>query len=147
VNKVEALRKSTLLGGVDEARLEALAAITRERSLEVDETLIRAGDKGAMAMFIVLEGMVEVRREGLPLSRLGPGNHFGEMALLTSGDSPRSADVVAVEPTRVLQLTSWDLFPFLDANPEVARAIIGELARRLVLADERLIAILGGQEA
>jgi CRP-like cAMP-binding protein len=64
------------------------------------------------------------------------------MALLTPDNVPRSADVVATQPTRVLQLASWDLFPFLDTNPALARAIIAELARRLIQADERLSAAL-----
>ncbi|MEX0946528.1 MAG: cyclic nucleotide-binding domain-containing protein, partial [Acidimicrobiia bacterium] len=108
-------------------------------------TLIKAGDTGALAMYVIVEGKVEVSKNGKTLSVLGPGQHIGEMALLAPEDTPRSADVRALEPTRVLQLASWDLFPFLDTNPAVSRAIVAELARRLIMADERLAAILAGE--
>jgi CRP-like cAMP-binding protein len=145
MEKVEALRKSALLRALDDAQLASLAGIAKERALNPGDTLITAGDKGALAMYVVLDGKVEVSKSGKTLSVLGPGQHIGEMALLAPEDTPRSADVKAVEPTRVLQLASWDLFPFLDTNPAVSRAIISELARRLILADERLAAILAGE--
>jgi CRP-like cAMP-binding protein len=142
VDKVDALRTSDLLKALDDSQLASLAGIAKERALNPGDTLITAGDKGALAMYVILEGKVEVSRKGKTLSVLGPGQHIGEMALLAPDDTPRSADVTAVEPTRVLQLASWDLFPFLDTNPAVSRAIIAELARRLILADERLTALL-----
>ena len=145
MDKVEALRTSALLRSLDDSQLESLAGIAKERTLNPGDTLIREGDEGALAMYVILDGKVEVRKRGNPLTILGPGQHLGEMALLAP-ETPRSAEVVAVEQTRVLQLASWDLFPFLDTNPAMARAIIAELARRLVKADERLAAILSGEE-
>ncbi|MDP3984627.1 MAG: cyclic nucleotide-binding domain-containing protein [Acidimicrobiia bacterium] len=145
MDRVEALKTSALLRALDDSQLESLAGIAKERTLNTGDVLIRAGDTGALAMYIILEGKVEVSRRGTPLSIMGPGQHIGEMALLAPEDTPRSADVKVIEPTRVLQLASWDLFPFLDINPAVARAIITELARRLVMADERLVQILSGE--
>jgi len=142
MEKVEALRSSSLLGALEEDQLASLAGIAKERSLQAGDTLIRAGDTGALAMYVILEGSMEVSKDGNRLSVLGPGQHIGEMALLAPDNVPRSADVVATQPTRVLQLASWDLFPFLDTNPAMARAIITELARRLIQADERLSAAL-----
>lgn len=145
MEKVEALRKSALLRALDESQLESLAGIAKERNLAPGDVLIREGDEGALAMYIVIDGKVEVRKRGNPLTILGPGQHLGEMSLL-SPESPRSAEVVAIEPTTVLQLASWDFFPFLDTSPAMARAIITELARRLIRADERLAAVLSGEE-
>jgi CRP-like cAMP-binding protein len=142
MEKVDALRTSSLLGALEDDQLASLAGIAKERSLAPGDTLIRAGDTGALAMYVILEGSVEVIKDGNRLSVLGPGQHIGEMALLAPDNAPRSADVVAAEPTRILQLASWDLFPFLDTNPALARAIITELARRLIQADERLSAAL-----
>lgn len=142
MDKVDALRNSDLLKALDDSQLASLAGIAKERALNAGDTLITAGDKGALAMYVILEGKVQVSKKGKTLSELGPGQHIGEMALLAPDDTPRSADVTAMEPTRVLQLASWDLFPFLDTNPAVSRAIIAELARRLILADERLTALL-----
>lgn len=145
MDKVEALRSSSLLRALSDSEMQSLMGIVNERTFSQGETLIRAGDTGALAMFIILDGKVEVSRGGKALSILGPGQHIGEMALLGPQDLPRSADVVAVEPTRVLQLASWDLFTYLDTNPAIAKAIITELARRLTLADQRLVSILSGE--
>lgn len=145
MDKVEALKCSALLRALDDSQLESLAGIAKERSLRPGDVLIREGDEGALAMYVIIDGRVEVRKKGNPLTIMGAGQHLGEMALLAP-ETPRSAEVVAIEPTRILQLASWDLFPFLDSNPGMYRAIINELARRLVRADERLAAILSGEE-
>jgi CRP-like cAMP-binding protein len=146
MEKVEALRGSSLMRALTDDQLQSLAGFANEREYKPGQYLIRAGDTGAIAMYVILDGRVEVSREGTALSVLGPGQHIGEMALLGPEDMPRTADVKAVEPTRVLALARWDILPFLDTNPEVAKAFITELARRLVLADERLTRILSGQE-
>lgn len=143
VDKVEALRSSPLLRALSDSELHSLMGIANERSLAAGQTLITAGEKG-VAMYIILEGKVQVSRGGTALSVLGPGQHVGEMALLAPDDIVRSADVVAIEPTRILQIAAWDLSTFIDSNPAVAKAIIAELARRLALADERLVSILAG---
>lgn len=145
MDKVEALRSSTLLSALSDSELESLMGIVNERTFAPGEHLIRAGDTGALAMYVILDGQVQVSRQGSPLTTMGPGQHIGEMALLGPSDVARSADVVAVEPTTVLQLASWDLFTFLDSNPSVAKAIISELARRLIAADERLATHMAGE--
>lgn len=145
MDKLEALRTSSLMRALSETELSSLVSITNERQFAPGERLIKAGETGAVAMYVILEGKVEVAREGNALSVLGPGNHIGEMALLAPDDMPRTADVTAVEPTRVLQIAKWDIFPFLETNPEVAKALITELARRLALADDRLARILTGE--
>jgi CRP-like cAMP-binding protein len=132
-----------LLKALSDAELESLMGIVNERSLDAGQTLITAGEKG-VAMYIILEGKVQVSKGGTSLSVLGPGQHVGEMALLAPDQVTRSADVVALEPTRILQIAAWDLSTFIDSNPAVAKAIIAELARRLALADERLVSILAG---
>ncbi|MGQ0847632.1 MAG: Crp/Fnr family transcriptional regulator [Actinomycetota bacterium] len=145
MDKLDALRTSSLMRALSDNELQSLASIANEREFSPGQRLINAGDTGAVAMYVILEGKVEVARQGTHLSVLGPGNHIGEMALLAPDDMPRTADVTAVEPTRVLQIAKWDIFPFLDTNPEVAKALITELARRLALADDRLIRILAGE--
>ena len=143
MEKVEALRSSPLLRALSDRELHSLTGIANERTIPAGHKLITAGEKG-VAMYIILEGQVQVSRGGTSLSVLGPGQHVGEMALLAPNDIVRSADVVAMETTRVLQIAAWDLSTFIDSNPAVAKAIIAELARRLALADERLVSILAG---
>lgn len=138
MDKLTALRQSPLLRALEERQLEALAGIAKQRNFAAGSSVITAGTSGALAMFVVLEGEMEVRRDGTVLARLGAGDHFGEMAVLAPDGMPRSADVVAVTDTTVLQVTKWDLMPFLKSNPDVAIALIGELAKRLTETNARL---------
>ena len=68
-------------------------------------------------------------RDGETLSRLGPGEFFGELSLLDG--QPRIANVVAEEPTTCLALASWDFEAILAEEPGVALAVLRGVARRL----------------
>ncbi len=140
MDRIDALRRSPLLAAFEDRQLQSLASIAKDRSFQPGDYLIRQGDSGGMAMYVILDGKVEVRAGDVVLDELGPGAHIGEMALLAGDDAPRSADVVATEPTTALQITRWDLLPFLESNPKIALAVIEELARRLQAADRALAA-------
>ncbi|MGH8874805.1 MAG: Crp/Fnr family transcriptional regulator [Acidimicrobiia bacterium] len=136
--KLTALRKSPILGSLTDAQAASLISIAKERMFDPGDHVVRAGTTGARAMWVILEGKVEVRSGRRMLVEFGPGAHVGEMALMAPEDTPRSADVVAVEPTRTLQITKWDLMPFVKSNPELALAMVEELSKRLAAADAAL---------
>ena len=138
MDRIEALRQSPLLRAFEERQLQSLAGVAKDRTFQPGDFLIREGGTGGMAMYVILDGKVEVRSGDVVLTELGPGAHLGEMAILAGDDTPRSADVVATEPTTALQITRWDLLPFLESNPKIALAVIEELARRLQAADQTL---------
>jgi Na+:H+ antiporter len=112
-----------VLSGLDEEQLERVARLLRPRFTVPNERIIRRGDRGD-AVFFIASGAVEVR---LPARRvrLGSGEFFGEMALLSG--RPRQADVVALTYCRLLVLRKGDFERFLAANPE-ARAAISRVA-------------------
>lgn len=141
MDKITALQQSPLLAALEPRQLEALSSVANERKFDPGEKLITAGTRGGLAMFVLISGKVMIAKDGVSIAELGPGAHVGEMAVLGREDVVRSADVVAVEPTTVLQITRWDLHPFLRANPDAALVIINELAERLAAADERLAAL------
>jgi CRP-like cAMP-binding protein len=132
-----ALRQASLFQALSNRQQEQLASIAKERDFSTGQRLAAAGDENALAMWVLVEGAVDVIRDGAKVAELGPGDHVGEIALLASRHR-RTADLVASAPTRAVQITKWDLEPMVRANPDLAMAIIDELACRLDDANARL---------
>ena len=117
------IEKLDLLSGLEERQLERVAKLLRPRFTVPNERIIRAGDRGD-SVFFIASGAVEVRLPGHRV-RLGSGEFFGEMALLSG--RPRQADVVALTYCRLLVLRKVDFERFLAANSE-AKATISRIA-------------------
>jgi CRP/FNR family transcriptional regulator, cyclic AMP receptor protein len=98
--------------------------------------LCEQGDT-AREFFVILAGEAEVTKDGLRLGALGPGDFFGEIALLER--STRTATVTATTPVRFFVLTRHAFSALLDDNPGVERKVLRALAKR-VLADGEPIA-------
>ncbi|MGB0682742.1 MAG: ABC transporter substrate-binding protein [Magnetovibrionaceae bacterium] len=102
------------------------------RSFEAGDHVIRAGDPGA-SLFIVSEGamLVEIEAEDgsmLEVNRLGPGDFFGEMALLTG--EPRAATITAATPSRALEISHDHIQSILNEYPEIADDLSRILTKR-----------------
>jgi CPA2 family monovalent cation:H+ antiporter-2 len=113
-----------LFAGLTPEQREVLVLHFRPHTAEPGERIIRAGDK-ADALYLISTGEVEVTIDGERVSSRGPGEFFGEMALL-SGDR-RSADVTALDYSRFAMLSGRDFHRFLRRFPEI-HAQIAELA-------------------
>ncbi len=92
------------------------------------DTIVSEGASG-VGFFLVLDGSAEVRKSGKAVATLSKGQFFGEMSLID--DMPRSADVVAVRPTRCWAITSWSFASLLKVHPELAVGMLKELVKRL----------------
>ena len=77
------------------------------------------------------------RRVAKALATFGPGDYFGEMALLLE-DTPRTADVVATSETTCLAITKWDLRSLIQTQPDVGVKMMAELAKRLADTDKAI---------
>lgn len=115
--------------------LTRLAKATVTRQFRKGEVIVKEGDQ-AVAFYVVSKGKVEVFKGQRVLTTCGPGEVFGDMALLDN--YPRSASVRAVEDTECLVLSRWDFLGELRTNPHIAVAMLPILSRRLREADERL---------
>jgi CPA1 family monovalent cation:H+ antiporter len=117
------------LSALSNAQLDRVAKLLRPRFTVPNERIVRAGDRGD-AVFFIASGAVEVR---LPVRnvRLGTGEFFGEMALLTG--RPRQADVVALSYCRLLVLRKADFDRFVTANPDAGAAISRVAQTRLAM--------------
>ncbi len=116
-----------LFSGLDKKELEAIADIGKEARFEAGKTILKQGEPG-VSFLLILEGKTEVRKKDKRVATVGPGGFFGEMTVID--DKPRSADVVAVEPTRCFGVTAWSFTPILRSHPSIAIGIIRELVRR-----------------
>lgn len=127
---VAEFQKVPLFSGLSEKEAANLLTTAKEREFAEGDEIIHVGDERARAFYLLLEGSVRVSKGGVTLADLGPGDYFGEMALLLE-DTPRTADVTATSPTRTLAITQWDFRALLTTHPRIGVTLMAELARRL----------------
>lgn len=123
------LKTTTLFAGFSDEQLATVPKVALPHTFVAGDTIVAQGDRDTRSLWLLLEGEVEVRVDGKPIRAIGPGNHFGEMALLTG--APRSADVIASTAVTALELSRSHLHGLIGANPDVALDMLAELARRL----------------
>lgn len=108
--------------------LDPILDAGEERSYAADDVVVRTGDEGS-ELFVVLRGSMAVMRDGREVARIEKGRFFGEISVLDGG--PRTADVVAVEPSRCLAIPRDVIREALAAQPGAAWAMLEILANRL----------------
>ncbi len=122
-----------LFSGLEDEELQAIADAGREVAFDAGQRILKEGETG-LSFLLVLDGKVEVRKKGKAIATMKGGGFFGEMTVFD--DKPRSADVVALEPTKCFGMASWSFMPVLRSNPGVAIQIIKELVKRLRLYED-----------
>ncbi len=122
----QALADVPLFEGMSDEQLADCAARFNEVWVRMGEKLTHEEDFG-YSLFVVLNGQVRVDVGGEKVAELGPGDHFGEVALVRG--TRRNATVKATEATRLAKLMTWDFREVLAENPELA-ARLEESARR-----------------
>lgn len=130
-----------LFAGVDRERLEKLATFTFSKAYRPGEAIVEEGRTGN-GLYIVTAGRVEVVKalnteRATRLAILGPGDFFGEMALLS--EWPRSATVRALDPTTCLGIDRWLFLEQLGKDAQLSIAMLQAMAMRLRETDDRLI--------
>jgi CRP/FNR family cyclic AMP-dependent transcriptional regulator len=122
------IKRAPLFAACSKRELEQIARIADEIDLREGKEMTRQGSRGR-EFFVLLEGEADVTRDGKTINRLGPGDFFGEIALIS--DSPRTATVTATTPVRTLVVTATSFKHLLDDQPEIQRKILVQLAERL----------------
>jgi len=123
------LARVTLFSGLNGRQLRKLARQVKEREFRPGVTIVEEGTMSGVGFFILADGEVAVSVEGLEVTRLGPGDHFGELALL--GEDVRTASVTAVTRVRCLVIAFWDFRRFAKENPDVSWKLLQHLASLL----------------
>jgi CRP/FNR family transcriptional regulator, cyclic AMP receptor protein len=124
----EALRKVPLFAGLSEDDLERLARQMKERRFAEGSTVTAEGAGGA-GFFVIIDGNATVVVGDEERARLGPGDYFGEIALIDEG--MRSATINADSDLLCYGMTAWEFRPFIEEHPQIAWAMLQTMARRL----------------
>ena len=140
---LDVVRDVGLFSGLDRKEAAAIAALFKKRSFSKGETVIQEGSGGA-AFYVIESGEVTVTIGGELRRTLGPGDHFGEIALID--EDVRTATVTAVDDLMCWGLTVWELRPLVHANGVIGWKLLEALARHLRGA-EQVIAELHGRSA
>ena len=131
---VAALQRVELFAGMDRRQAEQIARLLKERPFKKGETVIMEGSGGA-AFFVIDSGEAAVSSKGIQVATLGPGDYFGEIALIDGG--PRMATVTAATDLVCYGLTFWEFRPLVEQNGSIGWKLLQALAKRLRAVEPR----------
>jgi CRP/FNR family transcriptional regulator, cyclic AMP receptor protein len=126
--KIDLIKRVPLFDHLSRRDLDRIASIADEIDLPEGKELTREGKPGR-EFFVLVEGEADVRKRNRRINQLGPGDFFGEIALVTN--RPRTATVVAKTPVRALVVTARDFKRVLDQQPEIHGKILSAVVARL----------------
>ena len=126
-SRIDLLHNVPLFSALDRRDLRDVASTMRERRFNAGDVLAQEGQSG-VGFFVIEEGEARVDVHGQEVRRLGPGDYFGEIALIA--ESPRTATITAETPLLALGLTSWEFRPIVETNASIAWKLLETLARR-----------------
>lgn len=129
----EVLQRSPIFQDFNQREFAKIEDILHHRTFATGEAIVREGEKG-VGMFIILSGQVQILHagaEGQPtiLATLGPGDFFGEQALLD--ESPRTASALALEPCQAIGFFRADMLEIIDRNPRTGLKVIMRLSQMI----------------
>jgi CRP/FNR family cyclic AMP-dependent transcriptional regulator len=127
-SSTDTLEQVPLLEELTKRDRQRLARSMKERTFASGQEIVVEGRSG-VGFFIILEGKAAVTIGGKLIQALGPGDYFGEMALLDGGE--RTATITSDGELRCATMTSWAFKSFVIDNPKVAWAMLQALAQRV----------------
>jgi CRP/FNR family cyclic AMP-dependent transcriptional regulator len=127
-SKAEAMSHVPLFSRCSRGELRQIAKLADEIDLPAGKVLTKEGSSGR-EFFVLLEGTADVRRDTRLLPPLGPGDFFGEIALVA--DTPRTATVTATSPVRALVITDRAFRELMRNSPDIQGKVLEAVASRL----------------
>jgi CRP/FNR family cyclic AMP-dependent transcriptional regulator len=125
---MELIRKAPLFARCSRAEMKEIVKLADEIDLREGKEMTREGSSGR-EFFVLLEGTADVKKNSRKVNTLGPGDFFGEIALVSH--APRTATVVATSPVRALVITDRSFRRLLDDSPQVKTKVMEAMAMRL----------------
>jgi CRP-like cAMP-binding protein len=134
--KLEHLANVKMFSSLNKKELRLVARVADVFTVEDGTVIVNEGTTGH-EFYLVLDGRAAVRRGGRKVAELGPGQYFGELALLDRG--PRSATVVADGDVELVVIGQREFFALLDEVPPIAHKLLVSMAARLRDADTKAL--------
>jgi CRP/FNR family cyclic AMP-dependent transcriptional regulator len=131
---VDTLARVPLFSGLERRDLERIADSFKQRDYAPGDVIASEGHGGA-GFFVIGEGTAKVTVHGEDRTTLGPGDYFGEIALIDEG--ARTASVIAETDMRTYAMTFWEFRPIVETDSRIAWKLVQQLAHRLREADAR----------
>jgi CRP-like cAMP-binding protein len=131
---IELLQRVPLFAGLERPQLEMIARSFRDRTFPAGHAVAQEGS-GGVGFFVIESGEAAVSVGGEERRTFGPGDYFGEVALIDEG--ARTATVTATTDLKCWGLTAWEFRPLVESNAQIAWALLKTMAHRLREADER----------
>lgn len=140
ISAAELLARVPLLAGLEEAEIDRIAQVAIPRSFPKGARVFHEGDESD-ACYVIRAGEVRVTREhsdgrAIALAKLGPGELFGELAMLDGGN--RSASVEALTDVELVALSAADMRGLLERNADITAKLVIALTKRLRETNERI---------
>jgi CRP/FNR family cyclic AMP-dependent transcriptional regulator len=131
---LELLQRVPIFTDLDRRELQGVADSMKQRTFGAGDVIAEEG-KGGVGFFVIEGGRARVSVRGEERAALGPGDYFGEIALIADVD--RTATVTAETELRCWGMTFWDFRPLVESNASIAWKLLQVLARRLQAAEQR----------
>jgi CRP/FNR family cyclic AMP-dependent transcriptional regulator len=125
---VDLLKEIPLFAGLKPRELKRLKSSFKERTFNAGEPIAVEGEAGA-GFFVIESGEAVVTVHGEERGRLGPGDYFGDVAMIDQGD--RTATIQADSDLKCYGLTFWDFRPLVESDARVAWPLLQVMAKRL----------------
>ena len=130
----ELLRSVPLFSELDDAHLDRLADEFSKRTFSSGDSIATEGE-GGRTFFVIEDGQASVSIGDREVGSLGPGDSFGEIALIDR--APRSATITATTDMTSYMLPIWSFRPIVEGSPEMLWKLLEGLAARLRAAEQR----------
>jgi CRP-like cAMP-binding protein len=124
---VDLLRRVPLFSDLDNRELQEIAGSMKQRSFSTGQQIAVEGESG-VGFFIIEDGDASVTVHGDEVRRLGPGDYFGEIALIAQ--TPRTATVTAESDLKTYGMTFWDFRPLVEETPGIAWKLLQSFAKQ-----------------
>lgn len=125
---IAALERVSLFAGLSKKTMQQIASMCHQHTFDPGDEIVTQGDSSGR-FYMINSGSAEVRVNGHVVNMLGPGQHFGEYAVIDR--EPRTASVVATTQVHAFSLASITLRPLLKEQPEITYRLLLNTCERL----------------